>query len=46
MAESELESSIQRDPPFEYWTTDQTETDRQKVVQGNMWKWDEEGQHV
>ena len=37
MVKSEMESSIQRDPLIEYRETNQTETDKQKVVQGNVW---------
>ena len=40
-----MESSIQSNPPIEYWATDQIETDMQKVVWGNVWNLDEE-QHV
>ena len=35
--QSEMASSIQCDTRIEYRATDQTETDRQKVVQGNVW---------
>ena len=33
MVESEMESSIQSDPPIEYLATNQTEIDKKKVVQ-------------